>query len=179
MKKHIFILLFSGVIGLLIGSCSKNSGSMVGRWAYVPEKSTDLVTWRYRTPEVVVQKEKDRIVILWNWMRRGKVAFRDSLTFCPGSAPSKIPVTSAIWPENWYMGVLAKKNSWKLISGEWKQPGRELFVRKKQVVEISQGEAHITTDYTYTLGSKGRMLTVVEKRSSRPTSITYVFKRID
>jgi len=179
MRKQVIVLLFIGVIGLLFGSCSKNSETIFGRWAYVPEKSTDLVTWRYRTPEVVIQKDKNRMIILWKWMRRGKVAFKDSLAFCPGNAPSKIPVTSAIWPENWYMGVLAKKNSRKVISGKWKQPEQELFVRKKQVVEISQGEAHITTDYTFSLGAEGQTLTVVEKRSSRPTPVTYVFKRID
>ena len=179
MKKQLIFLFLIGAVGLLLGSCSGSSGTIYGRWAYVPGKSTDLVTWRYRVPEVVIQKENNSVAIVWNWIRRKKVAFKDSLAFVPDGAPSKISVTSPIWPENWYMGVLSKTNATKEISGKWKHPNKELLVTKKQTVEISQGETEITTNYSYSLGAKGQMLTVTEKRSSRPTSVRYVFKRIE
>ncbi len=177
MKKIPILWVILFLVGLLGMSCSPNRSSIFGRWTFRPEKSTDLVTWRYRTPEVVIRKEQQGLSIVWHWMRRKKIAFTDSVELVPNGTPVHVPVTSPIWPENWYMGVLSKLNTQRTFSGRWLKPEKRLTVQKEQRVTISQGETTITTRYTYDVSNGGNTLTITEKRSSRPTPITYIFVR--
>ncbi len=171
--KWVFWLL----AGLLWAGCSSEQGTIFGRWTFQPKKSTDLVTWRYRTPEVVVQKESGKVAVVWHWKKRNRVAFVDSVALVPDGSPVSVPVTSPIWPENWYMGVLSKVKSSRTFSARWEKPEKRLILQKEQTVTISQGETKITTRYTYAISKDGKTLTVTEKRSSRPTPITYIFAR--
>ena len=159
-------------------SCSESNLPVYGTWKLLPDKSTNLVTWRYRTLEMDIINHEGEITILNKWKQRKTVAFVDSATFTPDGAPAEIEVTSQIWPENWYMGVLSIKDSMKKVSGTWLQQDKELETITEQPVQTSQGETTITTTRTYKLNRKGDELTVIEKRSSRPTPITLVLKRV-
>jgi len=77
------------------------------------------------------------------------------------------------------MGVLAKSGSSKTVAGSWEKADRVLQIQKEQTVETSQGETQIKTTFTYDLDRRGNILTVTEKRSSRPTPIKLVFERVD
>lgn len=178
MKKNsIFLILFLSIVIFAL-SCSESNLPIYGTWNMLPEKSTDIVTWRYRTLEMDIINHEGEVTILDKWMQRKKVAFVDSVTFTPDGTPAEIEVTSQIWPENWYMGVLSMKGSMKKVSGVWLRPDKELETITEQPVQTSQGEATITTTRTFKLNRKGNELTVIEKRSSRPTPIELVFERV-
>lgn len=160
-------------------TCSmSNNKSMAGKWKLIKEKSTDLASWRYAVPQIEIRENNGNIEILRNWYRGKNVAYVDSITFAPGGGTNKIPVDSPIWLPNWYMGVLSKVGSEKVVRGEWKKVGKSLAVQVQGVVEASQGDATIKTGYEYKLSRDGATLTVTEKRSTRPSPIVLVFNRI-
>lgn len=175
--KRILLYFLAIILIIFMQSCSNNNSSIYGRWKLDQEKSTDLVTWRYRTLELDIRDEAGKITILKNWVERKKIAFVDSVSFRPGQEASQIPVTSQIWPENWYMGVLSKTGCHKLVSGIWKKRHQELLTITEQIVNTSQGENVIKTEREYKLNRQGDLLTVQEKRSTRPTTIVLVFRR--
>ena len=175
--------ILAGVIAMMMVlgwlSCSNGDKSLFGTWAFVPEKSTDLATWRYRRPELVIRKDQDKVIIRRNWLQRKKTTYTDSLVVIPGGAPTEMPVQAPHWYENWYMGVLAKVGSTLKVSGQWQKPGKALLVETEQVVEVSQGDATLKTRHEYSLDGRGNILTVTEKRSSRPTPVKLVFERME
>jgi len=178
MKKRYIVVWFIAMAVIMGLACSSTDKSLYGEWTLVPEKSTDLAPWKYRHLQVEIRKDGEAITILQKWLRRKKVAFVDSVTFTPGGQAVQVPVDTYVWPENWFMGVLSKKNSMKKISGTWKKQDQALVVTREQIVEISQGETTITTTREYGLDWRGQTLTIKEKRSSRPTLVKYVLKRI-
>ncbi|MBN1350720.1 hypothetical protein JXJ21_14985 [candidate division KSB1 bacterium] len=173
LTRLIFILVLLSFI-----ACSSPQPTLFGTWEHISEKSTDIVTWRYREIEVSITKDENRITILHNWLQKQQVAYMDSMSFVPGKEASPIPVTSAIWSENWYMGVLSKPGSQRMVSGDWVEHKRALTTRVVQTVEVSQGDAVIETLRDYRLDATGDTLTIVEKRSTRQTPITLVFEKI-
>ncbi|MBN1541719.1 hypothetical protein JW992_06200 [candidate division KSB1 bacterium] len=177
MKSWRYLLPLLLVAAFLQLDCSAPDRSLFGTWELVPEKSTDLVTWRYRKLQLEIHPQDDDVVILHNWRDRNRIAFVDSIVVVPGQKTSTaIAVDSPIWPENWYMGVLAKTGVDRLVSGEWIEPGRELSVTIEQLVEISQGEKIVHTHRLYRIDRRGKILKLVEQRSTRPTPIELVFR---
>lgn len=151
--------------------------SLFGTWRFVQEKSTNLATWRYRKPELVIKESSGTITIDHNWIERKRVALVDRYAFRPGGDPQSIPVTTEIWTENWYMGVLAKKESERKVSGRWIIRSEALMTVSEDIVNVSQGETTITTTREYRVNDEGNTLTLRETRSSRPTSVVLVFER--
>jgi len=178
MKKRFVIVWLVALIMIAGLACSSSEKSLYGTWTLVPEKSTDLAPWKYRHLQVEIRKEGEAITLLQKWLQRKKVAFVDSVTFVPGGQAVQVPVETYVWPENWFMGVLAKKSSSKKISGVWKKQDQTLVVTREQAVLISQGQTTITTTREYGLDWRGKTLTIKEKRSTRPTLVKYVLKRI-
>jgi hypothetical protein len=163
-------------LGATILSCSGSNNSMLGSWKWVPDKSTNIQTWNYRSLEIEIRQESENTMILQKWLERDKIAFIDSVAFTPGKI-TEIPVTSYIWPENWYMGVLSKINTVRKVSGKWTAPDC-VTTEIEQVVEISQGDAIVTTIREFSLNRDGNELTLIEKRSTRPAPIKLVFERV-
>ncbi|NOY60784.1 MAG: hypothetical protein GXO75_17895 [Calditrichaeota bacterium] len=179
MKKLLLFVQALVVFSFLFSlSCADKTKTIYGTWKINRQKSTDIVNWRYRQIEMVIQKKGEAVVLVQNSLEKNKVVFVDSATFIPGGEAVHVPVTSQIWPENWFMGVLAKTGTDKTIRGSWKEPDRELEVVKEQTVEISQGDAKITTVLSFKLNRNGNNLIVIEKRSSRPTPVKLVFDRV-
>lgn len=176
MKQNWLKLLLVGGLGALLVACSGANHSLPGTWKLIPEKSTNIQTWIYRTLELEIRQETSNTIILQKWLEREKVAFVDSVSFAPGKI-TEIPVTSYIWPENWYMGVLSKKNSVRKVSGAWRG-ANELTTTVEQLAEVSQGDATLTTVRLFSLNREGDELTVVENRSTRPAPIKLVFARM-
>jgi hypothetical protein len=163
-----------------ITGCTDYDKTIYGTWKFNREKSTDLATWRYRQPQLIIRNEGDATVsVVYNWLERNRIATVDSIKFIPGGEPVEIPVTSQYWLENWYMGVLAKLGTIKTVSGKWEEQNRSLQVQKGQIVETSQGDTQIKTTFTYSLDRRGDVLTVVEKRTSRGTPVKLVFERAE
>lgn len=179
MKNARFMFQKLFLLGVMILACTGSDKTILGTWKMIPEKSTNIQTWRYRHLEVDIRQDAERIIILQNWLNRDKVAFVDSVSFLPGGDITPIPVTSYIWPENWYMGVLSKLNSIRKVSGKWTELNKSLTTEVEQVVEVSQGDATITTIREFNLSRDGKELTITEKRSSRPAPIQLVFQRVE
>lgn len=163
------------LICLLATGCSKEDDSMMGTWVLDQEQSTDLAPWRYRTLTLEIRENGERVVLLHKWRRGNEPFFVDSLSFVPGEGDTQIPIATAHWPENWFMGVLAIPGTVKTVSGDWQDGGKLLVVEQRQPVQISQGEAILAT--TREFRREGDQLIVVEKRESRPTAIRLVFQR--
>jgi len=179
--KTIKYLLFTLLLAAFaIMGCTDYSKTIYGTWKFNKEKSTDIATWRYRQPQLIIRDEgEEGISIVTTWLERNKVVMVDSVKFIPGGEQFEIPVTSQYWVENWYMGVLAKLGTIKTVSGSWEEHDRVLRAQKEQIVETSQGDTQIQTTCSYNLDRRGDVLTVIEKRSSRPTPITLIFDRIE
>ena len=179
MKTTWYFLLILLLAAITITGCSNSDKTIYGIWKFNKKKSTDLASWRYRQPQVVIHNEGESgVSIVYKWLERNKAVMVDSVKFLPGGKQVEIPVTSQYWYENWYMGVLAKLGTDKIVSGNWEKLDRALKVQQKLTVETSQGDAQIKTTYTYNLNRSGDVLTVIEQRSSRPTAITLVFERV-
>ena len=177
--KKLTLFLTAALFITLLQSCTNTDKKLYGTWKLDTKQSTDLVTWRYRQLEVNIEKNEQGVVsIVNNWLQRGKVANIDSMAFVPGQGVTEIPVTSQIWPENWYMGVLAKLGTMKKASGEWQEPDRKLAVTRELTVEVSQGDTVFETTFEYSLDRRGDTMTIIEKRSTRPTPITLVLTRV-
>ena len=180
MKTIQYFVLTLLLSAFAITGCTDYSKTIYGTWKLNKEKSTDLASWRYRQPQLVIRNEDEAgISIVTTWLERNKVAMVDSVKFMPDGEQVEIPVSSQYWVENWYMGVLAKMGTIKTVSGNWEKQDRSLHVQKELTVETSQGDTQIRTSYSYNLDRRGDILTVIEKRSSRPTPITLIFDRIE
>ena len=178
MKRRILNLLFLALLMSLILSCQKKNDTIFGRWKLNLKESTDLVTWRYRQLEMAIRENGGKIEIINHWKSRRAGDWVDSLAFVPGGDTVRIPIKTAHWPENWYMGVLSIPGTVKKVSGYWDKPKRELTVYLGQLVQVSQGRRVISTQKNFSLNRAGDKLTVIEKRSSRPTHILLSFDRI-
>ncbi len=175
LKKAAYATLFLLVI--LVLSISGSEKTIYGHWKLVPEQSTDLVTWRYRQLELIIENNNGEVTLLHNWSRRKQTAFVDSMTFSPGKDPAYMVQKTATWAGNWYMGILSQVGSKKKISGEWKDEHRVLQVETEEVLQTSQGETVLKTVREYRLETDGDRITVNEKRATRPTPITMIFER--
>jgi len=180
MKTIKYFLLTFLLAAFAITGCTDYSKTIYGTWKFNKEKSTDIATWRYRQPQLAIRNEGEAgISIVTTWLERNKIVMVDTVKFIPGGEQIEIPVTSQYWYENWYMGVLAKMGTIKTVSGNWEKQDRSLQVQKELTVETSQGDTQIRTSYSYNLDRRGDILTVIEKRSSRPTPISLVFERVE
>jgi len=179
MKKLISLIAALLISLCLLQFCAESERTLFGKWEFVKEQSTDIAPWRYRQPELVIQQNEDSITILEKWRERQKIAFVDSIRFKPDSTVHQILVSSQIWPQNWFMGVLAKTGSFKQVTANWLTPGQRLKVMTEQIVEISQGETRLKTTRDYQLEADGDILRVDEYRSTRPQPVTLIFRRAD
>ena len=154
------------------------ASTLDGTWKFVAEKSTDLATWRYRVLQLEIATTDSQVRIVHQWMEGGAVAFADSFLFRPGGGKTSMDVHSEIWPDNWYMGVLAIKGSTKGVSGFWFEQGTILRVVTDQPVQTSQGRSVLTTSRVFRLNPDSSTLTLTEQRSSRPTPAVLIFERL-
>ncbi len=148
-----------------------------GVWKFIPDKSTDIASWNYALPQVEITSVGGAVRVIHDWLDRGKVAYADTFAFRPGGDAIKSVTHSEVWPENWYMGVLASVGDTRAVSGIWTEPGKSLRVTTVQVVRTSQGKTSVTTVREYALSADAKTLTLTEKRSSRPTPVVLVFDR--
>jgi len=178
MPQKVSLALIACLVLATTPFCSRNKLPIYGAWKLSPEKSTNLVTWNHRTLELEIRHDDSRVIVLNKWLTGNTVAFLDSVSFVPDEAPTEIEVTSQVWPENWYMGVLSITGTKRKVTGDWSQTDKEFKTIIEQPVQTSQGEATMITRRNYQLSRDGNELTVIEKRSSRPTPITLTFERI-
>jgi len=154
--------------------CSDANQTIYGRWTFVPEEGTDIVTWRYRQQELEVSNNDGEIAVLHYFYYRKKVAYIDSMIFMPSGDQSISKQTTPNWAGNWYMGVLTQVGSAKKVSGKWQQEHKVLQVEREDLLQTSQGEKLLNTTLEYRV--EGNRLIVVEQRSTRPTPVKLVFK---
>jgi hypothetical protein len=152
--------------------------TLSGSWEFRPARSTDVALWRSRIPRLEIHGSAQELVIRTLWLEGKNVAMVDSFRVRPGGPATGTTVTSQIWPDNWFMGVLAKKGAVRTSTALWKDPVRALDLTTEQVVETSQGDVTIRTVREYRLDATGSTLTVTERRSSRPTPVVMTFERI-
>ena len=145
----------------------------------MPEKSTDLATWRYRQPQIQIDSTDAPVRVIVSWMERSQAAFADTFLVEPGGQTRDVPVRSRIWPANWYMGVLAIENSVRKVSGTWTERPTGLDLTTEQPVSVSQGDVVLTTHWEYRVDETTGTLTVREQRSSRPTPVVMTFTRLE
>ena len=177
MKRILPVLTGIILAGIILAAAP--TSSLNGKWIFDKDKSTNLAPWRYRVPQLDISISGDHATILRQWIDRKRIAFTDSASFVIGGAPTEIPVESPIWSGNWYMGVLSKEHSAQSVSGDWIESPVALKTVSRETVEVSQGEAQITTTSEYRLSSDGNILTITEHRSSRPTPVVLVFTRME
>ena len=162
---------------MLAPAPSGSDPDISGTWTFVPARSTDLATWRYRVPSLTIHDTRSSVTIALHWIEGKRIASVDSFQVTPGGPPTRIVVTSPLWPENWYMGVLAKEGSTRTVTGRWIEGRSALRVVSDQVVRVSQGETTIRTTQDFRLSQGDSTLTVTEHRSTRPTPVVLVFER--
>lgn len=168
------------LLTLIVTGCQRpHPPTVFGSWKFMPEKSTDIASWRYRLPQLSIDSTATHVRVIMSWMERQRAAFVDTFLVAPGGDPVKRAVHSRLWPANWYMGVLAMENSERTISGTWSQKPLVLELTTKQPVSISQGETLLTTRWEYRVDPTTGLLTVREQRSSRPTPVVMVFERLE
>ena len=156
-------------------SCADSNHRMEGRWKFIPAEGTDVVTWRYNQQELEIARHGKEIAILQNYIYRNKVAYIDSMIFVPGGGPRTSTQTTPNWSGNWYMGVLTKIGSEKIVTGHWLEADSGLQVEREETLQTSQGEIQVRTTREYRV--EGDKLVVMETRSTRPTPIKLVFER--
>jgi hypothetical protein len=149
-----------------------------GTWTMVPARSTDLATWRDRRPVLTLVESGAHIIVRMEWMEGKRRASLDSCAILPGGQPTTEAVTSPLWHENWYMGVLALTGSRRSVRGEWTGERTGLRIISDQTVLVSQGETTVRSTREYRVSPDGATLTVTERRSSRPTPVVMVFERV-
>ena len=169
------VLLFAAVLSSI--PAQAGGPGLEGTWKFVPAGSTDIVTWGNSLPQIDISTADDGVRVIHNWLERGSVAFADTFEFRPGRGEVTSVVHSEIWPDNWFMGVLSSAGDTRTVSGNWLEPEKAFRVVARQAVRTSQGKTSVTTTRDYTLGSGGKILTVSEKRSSRPSPVVLVFER--
>jgi hypothetical protein len=161
-----------------IPAAAQSQPALFGVWEFRPAKSTDLALWRSRNPRLDIEGTEGEVAIRYTWLEGKNAAMVDSFRVRPGGPVSAATVKTRIWPDNWFMGVLAKQNVNRTASAQWQVPLRGLDLTTNQVVETSQGETTIRTLREFRLDTAGTALTVTERRSSRPTPIIMTFERI-
>lgn len=174
--RHI-VLRFVAIPVLFCALGAAETAAITGAWCFNAEDSTDLAAWGRRIPHLDIRDDGETVTIVTEW-RRGRRSWSDTLAVVPGGKPAKSIVYSPLWPQNWFMGVLAKTGGTRTATAAWLEPGRRLMAETRQTVEVSQGEAVIVTTYEYRLDPGGDRLTLTEQRSSRPTPVTLVFDRL-
>jgi len=178
MKTMLAVLAL--LITIAAAGCQRvQPQSVFGTWKLLPEKSTDLATWRYRLPQLSIDSTGAPVRAILHWMERSRVASADTFLLDPGGDTLEVPVRSRLWSANWYMGVLAVENSVRKVSGSWSQKPVGLNLTSEQPVSISQGETLLRTRWEYRLDPSTGLLTVREQRSSRPTPVVMVFERLE
>ena len=165
------------MISVLSLSCSSDDASIFGTWTLNKDKSTDLVTWRYRQPELTIMAHGDTLCVKTVWKSRRAGDYVEKFMFVPDGDTAFAPVTSQHWVENWYMGVLSVEGSSEAVWGEWLEENTKLRSGAKRTVRTSQGETDVTTIREFDVNRKGNVLEVTEERSTRPTPIKLVFDR--
>jgi hypothetical protein len=176
--KSLWLVVFTAVLLFLAPDAKGKGGEAIeGQWSMVPGASTDMATWRYRQLRLRIASVNDHVMVLHNWVERNRIAFVDSFACVPGKGTTKIPITSEIWPQNWFMGVLAVPGTDRTVSGKWKERGKDLSLVSEQTVKISQGQRTLRTVWDYSLA--GDTLVVREQRVTRPTPVVLKFVRME
>jgi hypothetical protein len=168
-----YLIIFLLILTAL--SCSDANETIYGRWKFMPEEGTDIVSWRYRQQELEITDNRGEITILHYFYYRKKATYVDSTICTPGRGPANSIQTTPNWAGNWYMGVLTKVGSEKKVDGKWQEAYKNLQVVKEEVVQTSQGEMQLKTTREYRV-DRDRLI-VLEKRSTRPTPVTLVFEK--
>jgi hypothetical protein len=175
MKSSLGIML--PLVLLISGSAPGAAPGLEGEWKFVPGRSTDIAPWNYSQPQLAISSAEGSVRVIQNWLDRGRIAYADTFEFRPGGGAVSSSIRSHVWPENWYMGVLAAVEDARTVSGLWLEQGTALRVVTRQTLLTSQGKTAITTTRDYTLAPGGKTLTVTERRSSRPSPVVLVFER--
>jgi hypothetical protein len=174
IRTLLFLIAALPLLFCVLGA--QKEATIYGEWLFNGEESTDIAPWGRKKPHLFIRDGGEVVTIIHDW-RRGRQCWSDTLTVVPGGQPSVSVVSSPVWPQNWFMGVLAKVGSGVTTTAAWLEPQRRLRTETEQIVEVSQGEAAIVTIREYALDPEGGRLSVTENRSTRPTPIRLVFDR--
>lgn len=161
-----------------VPAAASSQPALFGSWDFRPARSTDVALWRSRIPRIEITGTQNEINLRYEWREGKTVAMVDSFRVRPGGPQSHSTVTSQIWPDNWFMGVLAKKGTARSSSARWRTLPGELDLTTDQIVETSQGETTLRTVREFRLADSGATLIVTERRSTRPTPVIMTFERI-
>jgi hypothetical protein len=90
----------------------------------------------------------------------------------------EVPMTgSAKWLEQPHMGVFIKDGTPEQIRATWEEPGKVLNAQYLLTLQTSQGEATVEILRQYALSDDGSELTITETRSTRPDTLTFIYRR--
>ncbi len=145
--------------------------TIFGSWSVVPAKSSDIDM--FRRLEISIEGGDDSVRIEQRW--GGERSFTDrfelpvaGLSVAAGTV--KLPTGNRVFPSNIFMGLARKVGSWREVSAEWIEKGRELLVRERVEMRCSQGFRTIDIDHRYTLSRTREELVYTIKRSTRSTA---------
>lgn len=146
-----------------------------GSWTLVPQSSHEIGL--YGTLSLRIRQEDGSITIIQKWGTTR--SYTDSLTLPLNSSPTRVPVTSRVWPANVFMGLSMPVGGFRTLSATTSNDGTTLIVKDEYQVRASQGTSTIIVNHRYALSEKGNLLTYTMERSSRQTGpqVTFTLKR--
>lgn len=165
-----------GGIFVLLGLCACQSGpDLSGTWTLDKDQSSHVATWSSIELRITATEDEVAIGRLFNPRRYTR---HDSVSFPVNDTQVERPVeASAKWLEQPHLGVFIDGESPQQIRANWQTPGQVLDVQRLLRLQTSQGEATVEILRQYTVSDDGARLTVTEKRSSRPDTLTYIYTR--
>lgn len=164
-----------GVLALIGLSACQSDPKLSGTWVLDEDAGTHVPTWRSIELRITATEDEVSIGRLFNPRRFTR---HDSLTFPVNDTQVEIPMPgSAKWLEHPHLGVFVEDGTMQQIRAGWEEPGRVLDIQHLLTLQTSQGEATVEILRRYAASDDGSQLTVTEKRSSRPDTLTYVYRR--
>jgi hypothetical protein len=164
-----------GIVALLLVSGCQTAPNMTGVWTLDTENSTDVDTWSNIEMRITATEDHVAIGRLFNPRRYTR---HDSVSFPVDGTQIEVPMTgSAKWLEQPHMGVFIKDGTPEQIRATWEEPGKVLNAQYLLTLQTSQGEATVEILRQYALSDDGSELTITETRSTRPDTLTFIYRR--
>ncbi|MBX6360745.1 MAG: hypothetical protein IRZ03_11770 [Acidobacterium ailaaui] len=154
-----------------------DTAGLRGEWTLIRDESTPISY--YNTVNLEVQQKDSSLTIVQKWIEM--FPHVDSFHVYINGEPSKVPVTSRIWPYQVFMNVSLIPGTEKEVTAQWISKDSILEVKEDYPVHVSQGLTTIHSIQTYTLSDNGQKLILhilfIYPNSDRTNSLVYVFRR--
>jgi hypothetical protein len=146
--------------------------TMAGNWTLDAARSTNLGGWQ--TFDLSIELDHSHLKISRHVVSEG----RDTLSVIP--LDLSLPVNRVEipwWIDNRHIGAYSGGDKIALMHTRWLDNGRVLRTDADLTLATQQGEHPVNIVTDYKLSTDGKLLTVLELRSTRDLPIIYVFHR--